>query len=50
MKKSVIMEQLQEIYHNDLGVAFFWKKDKKYWWKKYSWFLRRQVSIFPIAN
>lgn len=29
MKKSVIMQQLQEIYHNDLGVAFFWKKDEK---------------------
>lgn len=23
------MQQLQEIYHNDLGVAFFWKKDGK---------------------
>ncbi|MEW5676751.1 hypothetical protein ABGT15_10590 [Flavobacterium enshiense] len=23
------MQQLQEVYHNDLGVAFFWKKDGK---------------------
>lgn len=23
------MQQLKQIYHNDLGVAFFWKIDKK---------------------
>ncbi|WP_313806691.1 hypothetical protein [Flavobacterium sp.] len=23
------MQELQEVYHNDIGVAFFWKKDQQ---------------------